>query len=276
MTIGKREYINNYSDTLDGSITSGATTIDVVDASLITTALTTGDYVSLTIDDGTNIEIVHCTATSTNQLTVTRGTEGTSGTAFATAVTIEARVTADSFNRPLWEVVEIQTLGSPASQIDFENLAGTYRVTLDSVSFDTNDTYLVLRVGTGATPTYDTGNNYRYSKGQQTSGSTTQTNTSGNSISYFQMFDLVYGGASTNDALSGTIRFNKLDDTGIYKSATWQLVQNDFDGSTHICRSSDGSGTYPFTTAVTAIRVYAFAGNFKAGSRIILERMRDD
>ena len=91
-----RLYSNNFSTTLDGSITDSATSIDVTSATGLP-SVGSGDTCLLTIDDGTNIEIVECTAVSSNTLTVVRGQESTSGTAFDDGVTIELRATAGSF-----------------------------------------------------------------------------------------------------------------------------------------------------------------------------------
>jgi len=92
-----RLYNNNASDTLNGAITNSATTITLNDASEFPTP-GAGEIAYATIDDGTNIEIITYTGISTNDLTgVTRGVEGTSGTAFADATTIEQRATEASF-----------------------------------------------------------------------------------------------------------------------------------------------------------------------------------
>lgn len=92
-----RLYNNNASDTLNGAITNSATTITLNDASEFPTP-GAGEIAYATIDDGTNVEIITYTGISTNDLTgVTRGVEGTSGTAFADATTIEQRVTEASF-----------------------------------------------------------------------------------------------------------------------------------------------------------------------------------
>lgn len=98
-----RLYTNNFSTTLDGNITDAATSIDVVSATGLP-AVGGGDTCQLTIDDGTNIEIVTCTAVSTNTLTVTRGQESTSGTAFSDGANIELRSTALSFIDPEGEI----------------------------------------------------------------------------------------------------------------------------------------------------------------------------
>lgn len=92
-----RLYTNNASDTLNGAITNSATTITLNDASEFPVP-GAGEIAYATIDDNTNVEIITYTGVSTNDLTgVTRGVDGTSGTAFADATAVEVRATASSF-----------------------------------------------------------------------------------------------------------------------------------------------------------------------------------
>ena len=88
------QYNNNATTTLNGSITNVATSITVNDASVfpaVTTA--SGDHMYLTLLEGTSVEIIRVTDVTGNVLTCTRGHDGTSGTAFATAARIDLRVT---------------------------------------------------------------------------------------------------------------------------------------------------------------------------------------
>lgn len=91
-------FSNNATTTLNGAITNVATSITVTDGTVFT-APTGTEYELATIDDGVNIEIVKITARTTNVLTVVRGQEGTSGTAFGDGVDITGRVTATSLSR---------------------------------------------------------------------------------------------------------------------------------------------------------------------------------
>lgn len=72
---------------------------------------TGGDFFHLTIDDGSNIEIVRVTARATDTLTVVRGQQGTTPTAFSAGARAELRLTAAS----LTEFTE--NLGGSAPQI---------------------------------------------------------------------------------------------------------------------------------------------------------------
>ncbi len=98
MTI--KRFNNNASDTLNGAITDSATTITLNDASEFPTP-GTNEIAYATITDGTNIEIITYTGISTNDLTgVTRGVDGTSGTAFADGDTVEQRAIASAYDTP--------------------------------------------------------------------------------------------------------------------------------------------------------------------------------
>lgn len=96
-----QQFHNNWASTLQGAITNVATTISVIpaDAALITDASATNWYY-LTIDDDTNIEIVKVTNANgtTGDLTVVRGEDGTSGTAFGSGTVVENRVTAGTLD----------------------------------------------------------------------------------------------------------------------------------------------------------------------------------
>jgi hypothetical protein len=95
-----RIHANNFSTTLNGAITNVATSIVLTSVSNFP-AIGSGVECHVTITDGTNIEIVKATSRSSFTLTVTRGAEGTTGTAFASGSTVEIRPTADSVDRKL-------------------------------------------------------------------------------------------------------------------------------------------------------------------------------
>jgi hypothetical protein len=88
-----RLYVNNFSTVLGESISNSDTTFDLVDASGLGSP-SGGDFVTCTIDDNAgNREIIYVTGVSSNTITCTRGEEGTSGQAFASGISIEARLT---------------------------------------------------------------------------------------------------------------------------------------------------------------------------------------
>lgn len=90
-------FTNNATTALAASITSGATSLTVTTG---TGALfpnpTSPDYFLVTLQGiaGTPIEIVKCTARSTDTLTIVRAQEGTTASAFTGGDKVELRVTA--------------------------------------------------------------------------------------------------------------------------------------------------------------------------------------
>jgi hypothetical protein len=88
---------NNAHSTLASSITDSATSITLASGHGTLRFPTTGspDYFFATlIDSSNNIEVVKCTARSSDVLTVTRAQESTSARAFSTGDRIELRITA--------------------------------------------------------------------------------------------------------------------------------------------------------------------------------------
>jgi hypothetical protein len=91
---------NNAFGTLNASITSTATTIVLVAGQGARfPTLSAGDYFYATlIDTSNNLEIVKCTARSTDTLTVVRAQDSTTARAYATNDRFELRPTAALFN----------------------------------------------------------------------------------------------------------------------------------------------------------------------------------
>jgi len=101
-----RKYGNNISTTLDGAIDNSQTTITLLSAAGIP-AIGAGEFLRFTVDDGTNIEMMDGTDdAATPDYTVTRGVEGTSGTAFASGTPVEIRVTVESFTEKQSRIAE--------------------------------------------------------------------------------------------------------------------------------------------------------------------------
>ena len=91
---------NNAAGTLAAGISSSATTLTVTTGQgALFPTLTGVDYCFLTlIDTSNNLEIVKCTARSTDSFTVVRAQDNTSARAFAISDRIELRPTAALFN----------------------------------------------------------------------------------------------------------------------------------------------------------------------------------
>ena len=90
------KFANSAYATLAAGIASGATSITLTTGQGARfPSLSAGDYFYATlIDAANNLEIVKCTARSTDVLTVTRAQEGTTARAYSAGDRIELRVTA--------------------------------------------------------------------------------------------------------------------------------------------------------------------------------------
>jgi hypothetical protein len=90
---------NNAFGTLASSITNSATSITLTTGQGARfPTLSAGDYFYATlIDTSNNLEIVKCTARSTDVLTITRAQENTTARAYSAGDRIEIRLTAQSF-----------------------------------------------------------------------------------------------------------------------------------------------------------------------------------
>ena len=90
---------NNANATLAAGINSSATSITVTSGQGARfPTLTAGDYFYATlVDTSNNLEIVKCTARSTDVLTVVRAQESTTARAYSTGDRIEIRITAATF-----------------------------------------------------------------------------------------------------------------------------------------------------------------------------------
>lgn len=93
-----RIHVNNFVTTLNGDISSGATSIVITSAAGFP-AVGAGVTANVTLANGSTIEIVTCTAISGTTLTVTRGAEGTTPAAFVSGSVVSIRPTADSVDR---------------------------------------------------------------------------------------------------------------------------------------------------------------------------------
>lgn len=90
-------FTNNAATTLASGITNVSTTLTVAAGQGVLFPSPTGgnySYITLINAAGTVLEIVKLTARSTDTLTITRGQEGTTASAFSTGDKVELRVTA--------------------------------------------------------------------------------------------------------------------------------------------------------------------------------------
>lgn len=263
-----RGFVNNFSTTLNGLINNSTTTITVTDASGISTELALCDYIALTIDDGTNIEIVHVTSVSTNDLTVIRGREGTSGTGFADTTTIECRPTRAAYKSDgIWVPSKEIIPGSDVATVAFTGLtAGDWRVDFSRVLGDASDD-LALQQGTGGGPTYQT-TTYYHSGLNMTYGAGDAGNRASNTSQLTIMPSL--NNASSNEC-HGFIEISDVATSGTKKTIKYEAAQG------NQARWTAGSCVRDNAETVTAIKFFFVGGaNIKAGSRFLLSKRLED
>lgn len=94
----RRIHANNFVTTLAADASSGTTSLSITSATGFP-SVGSGLVANVTLANGTDIEIVTCTAISGTTLTVTRGVEGTTPTAFVAGSTVSIRPTTDSVDR---------------------------------------------------------------------------------------------------------------------------------------------------------------------------------
>jgi hypothetical protein len=111
------KFANSAYATLASGINSSATSITLTTGQGARfPSLSGGDYFYATlIDTSNNLEIVKCTARSTDVLTVTRGQESTTARAFSTGDRIELRVTAAGITESANELIASGTLVIPGT-----------------------------------------------------------------------------------------------------------------------------------------------------------------
>lgn len=112
-----RIHANNFQTTLNGAITNVATTMIVTSATGLP-ALSGGNFLYLTLDTGSVVEIVKVTAISGTTLTIVRAQESTSGVSWADHSIVSLRATADSIDRKAdlnSPILITPALGTPSS-----------------------------------------------------------------------------------------------------------------------------------------------------------------
>jgi hypothetical protein len=143
---------NNAFGTLNASINSSATTIVLVAGQGARfPTLSAGDYFYATlIDTSNNLEIVKCTARSTDTLTVVRAQDSTTARAYATNDRFELRPTAALFN----EKANAADVAATYVELAGDTMTGT--LSIDNAS-DAGEKALILRRGTKASTLVQSG-----------------------------------------------------------------------------------------------------------------------
>lgn len=158
-TVGFPEIANNAITLLDGAISDSATSFDVDSAAALGfTDSTTDAYI--TVIDPTNyrknpsttpetLEIMQVTGVSSNTLTVTRGVDGTSGTAFPDNSIVELRITAAMIQR----IYDALTDGNDDLNIGALTAAGDVSVPTGFINIGSRDQQTISSGAITATQT---------------------------------------------------------------------------------------------------------------------------
>lgn len=162
-----------------------------------------------------------------------------------------------------WILISSQTASSSAT-IDFTGLSSTYKVYMvmfQGVTPQTDATNFSVRVGTGGTPTYQTGAVY----GAQIAiayGATTISQAGGTGNAQMGLSTL---GTGANDVCSGSFTvFNPSQSTKYHQFISSVINHRDaYGGSNQYYQI--GGHEYESNTAVTAIRFYMSSGNLATG-----------
>lgn len=122
MTKSTIKYSNNARSSLSVGITSGDTSLPLINSVGFPSIIATGDHFYVTLDNGVAIEIVKVTGVSGNTLTgCTRGQEGTTAQTFASGTPVENRLTAGNitnftrFQDRLFNVSSIEVVEAPSA-----------------------------------------------------------------------------------------------------------------------------------------------------------------
>ncbi len=144
--------INNFSSTLSVVLATGETTatIAAADAAVINAASPSAfNPVVITLDNDTDIEIVHCTAAnpSTGAITITRAQEGTaSPSSYAVGALVETRLTAEMFANA-GQSFAVREQGREHHLLTKTD-AISVNMASDSLIFVLNPSYIYLDAGT--------------------------------------------------------------------------------------------------------------------------------
>ncbi len=92
-----RVHANNFSTTLNGGINNSTTSVVLLSATGFP-AVGAGVTCNISVQNGSDVEIMKATAISSNTLTVVRAQEGTTAISFADTSTVEIRATRDSID----------------------------------------------------------------------------------------------------------------------------------------------------------------------------------
>lgn len=157
-------------------------------------------------------------------------------------------------------------VASSSATIDFTGLDNTYslyRIEYTDMMPATNNTDMRIRIGTGATPTYQSGGtDYTYVGRIIISNSVTQTIYSATAA------QILVNTMQTNSGTyyGGNITIYNPSQTSGHHTIAYERYDRYFVNPNLVTLKTDGLGTYNSTTAVTAVRILMSSGNITSGT----------
>ena len=161
-----------------------------------------------------------------------------------------------------------QHTASNSAQLDFTTFISS---TYDDYEFHiiglipaTNDVNLLMRMGTGGGPTYDTGANYGWSEFISRAGATAVQGVEGGATSILLAGYTALISNSTSWGIAGHVTLADPQSATAYKQIYGKVAWYYGDGNLRVL--SEIHGSYESATAVTAIRFYMSSGNIASGT----------
>ena len=248
---------NNAQSSLNGAITSGATSLVVNSAANFPTS---GNF-RITIDS----EILLVTAVSGTTFTVTRGVEGTTAAGHSNGATVTHILTAASLVKIPGLILLEEHSASSSTELDFTNCLNNsnydeFVIEINNLVVNTNNVNLILEVSTNGGSSYDqTSGNYRWANYGWTSTTAGQTgSTSDTSITLVNNI----GTGVANYSINGSCKiFNPAG--SLFKMFTGQFVA--YNNTNSAPEGFVNFGVYLSTTAINAFRIRPSSGNLTSG-----------
>jgi hypothetical protein len=248
--MGVALYTNNAASTLAAGINAAVTSFSVAAGQgALFPNPTGGDYFYVTLSDaasGLVIEICKCTARSTDALTVTRGSQGTTPAAFLIADKVELRPTATGFTELAalggtntytgYQALAAGAVGTPSLYLSTDTTTGLYRIGANNDGFAVSGAKVldIASTGLAVTGTLSASGATTLSTTLAVTGATTLSSTlSVNSTAP----------TMTLKRTNSTTSFGSINWTGSDNTVDLQLTTNNAVASSlKCCTSVPGSG----------------------------------
>jgi hypothetical protein len=196
------------------------------------------------------------TAMATNKL-VGRGTAGT-GVMEEITLGTNLSLSGTTLNSGLPISTQVASSSSVIEFTGLSNAYNNYRIDINDFLAATAGATFQIRVGTGGTPTWQTGTSYEWRRGYYATSVATNNSIADDKI-------VVSGaiGTTTSQAVNGFIRVYAPS-----QATNWHMIYTEIQFKTNTSEQVIlySCGWYAATTAVTALRLYMSSGNIAAGT----------